>query len=316
MTRNACCVLSLATTVLLSACATDDSLPSRPRTAGPLEPSQKAQDNAAQRTMEKPARELPTSGREFPGQSMAPTTAGPTVVTLDVSPATAAAKPVNPVSDWIHHNPVSNWISQVYAQYKIEGFSGPHGWKAFGHTTGPTTVYNRDHYVGPLPHLPQNPGTVPMVGSTPAPDGDWTIDNSWGQGLVIENAPHRAWPQTTVYYKDAPVYHNPTYYFNLQEHEKVTQNPGTVKGDWISNAYEAPWFFVNTALLPLFMALEPPLAQRVTLRTSQDPTYLGHLPAAGETVPAPYAGQLKWTYPFLNPDGTVKRPESASRPNP
>lgn len=298
MSRNTCLVLSLAT-LFLSACATDDSLPSRPRTAGPLEPSQKAQDNAAQRTMEPPSRQMPTSGREFPGQSQAPVAPSPTgaqVATLDITSTTNAVK-------------------KTISDYKIQGFSGPPGIHAFGHTVGPTTSYTRDHYTGLLPHLPENPGTIPQPGSTPAPDGDWAIDHSWGQGLTLDNVPHRAWPESTAYYKDALVKHNPVYYFNLQEHEKYApQNRGTLKGGWISNAFEVPWFFVNTAMLPVLMALEPPLAQRASIQSSNDPNFLAHLPTAGDTVPAPYAGTLKWDYPFLNPDGTVKRPGATTQP--
>jgi hypothetical protein len=297
MSRRACMILPLAaTSLLLSACVADDSLPSRPRTAGPLQPSEKAQQNAEQRTLEQPSRDLPTGGgREFPGQTKAPTANDTAVVTLDSSSG----------SDPFH---------DMYEKYRIRDFSGPSGWEAFGHTVGPTTTYNRDHYSGPLPHLPENPGSVPMTGSIMAPDGDWPVDFSWGQGLVLENAPHRAWPETTAYYKDAIIYHNPVYYFNLQEHMDVAQDPGTCKGDWISTAYEVPWFYFNTAILPILMALEPPLAQRMTVRTSQDPNFLAHLPKEGPVVPAPYAGQLKWTYPFLNPDMTIRRSDAGTQP--
>src|SRR5436190_17120299 len=83
MARNFCLVLTLAPSGLfLTACATDDSLPSRPRTASPLEPSEKARQNAEQRTMEKPSHDLPTAGREFPGQSKANTFAEQRVLTL------------------------------------------------------------------------------------------------------------------------------------------------------------------------------------------------------------------------------------------
>ena len=37
-----------------------------------------------------------------------------------------------------------------------------HGWAAFGHTTGPQTVYNRDTVAGWMPHLPANPGNTRM----------------------------------------------------------------------------------------------------------------------------------------------------------
>jgi hypothetical protein len=193
-------------------------------------------------------------------------------------------------------------------------FVGPNGlwgnngfnWNAVGNYQGRTTNYSRDTYVGPLPHLPSNPGTVPMQGQTPVPGTGWAIDHSWGQGLVLTDAPHRAWPETKGIYESGRVKHNPAYYYNLQPYLDVTQPNGSYSGDWLSNLYEVPWFYLNTAALPVLMILEPPLAQRTTDRVSQDPNYLGHLPEAGAVVPTPVPGELRWEYPFLNPDGSVK----------
>jgi len=291
MYRQSALLLSLAVSAcMLTGCEMDDSIPSRPRTANPLEPSMQGQQNAEHRSLEKPARELPTSGHEFPGQSKATATDSRQVATLDVQSSNSSS----PSAPW---------------------FTGPSGWHALGHSVGPTTVYNRDTYQHVLPALPPNPGTVPQVGSTPAPGGDWSIDHSWGQGLVLENAPHRAWPDTSVSYVDGPVYHNPTYYFNVQEHQPwIRQNNGSTKGDIISTVIEVPWFFLNTAFLLVEIPLEPPLAQRVTERDSRDPNFRGHLPAEGIIVPAPFQGELKWGYPFQNADGTVKRSDAGAAP--
>jgi hypothetical protein len=73
-----------------------------------------------------------------------------------------------------------------------------------------------------------------------------------------------------------------------------------------SDAYEVPWFAVQTILLPVEMTLEPPFIQRISERPSEDPNFRGHLPRLGPVVPAPEPGQLHWDYPFLRADGTVK----------
>ena len=285
-------IAAIAAGACMAGCETDDSLPTRPRTANPFAPDSNAQQNAEHRANEAPARDLPTGGPEFPGRSSAAPVAGRQVATLDVAPATAPA-------------PVSTSLQPVQA----EGFHGLRGIHAVGNTTGPTTVYNRDDITGPMPHIPQNPGTMPIPGSTQTPDGDWTIDNSWGQGLVLENYPHRPWPDSTAYYADGDIKNNPLYYFNFQEHVAMQQNSGTYAADVATTLIEVPWFFLNTAALPVLMVLEPPLAQRTTQRPSADPNFRGHLPADGPVVPSPAPGQLRWQYRFLNPDGTVKEPE-------
>ena len=45
---------------------------------------------------------------------------------------------------------------------------------------------------------------------------------------------------------------------------------------------------------------------------------LGHLPRQGIIVPAPEPGVMRWNYPFLNEDGTVKNvtPTAAEEPIP
>ncbi len=267
---------ALAALALLAGCEADDSMPTYPRAGGGLlAPNSKAQQNAEQRTLEKPARELPTGRTDLPGQSAAPAHDS-TILTLDVPP-TATPTPTNP-------------------DFPISGFYGPSGWKAVGHTTGPVTTYPRDPYQGLVPHLPPDPGTVPMTGSTPLPGGDWAVDHSWGQGLTLNDFPHRDWPQSTATYQTINAKHDPLYFFNLQEHLPVKQNDGSTRGNIRSVTYEVPWFYINTAALPVLMVLEPPLAQRSTSSPTQDPNYNGHLPD-GKTVPAPFPGVLKWELP-------------------
>jgi hypothetical protein len=278
--RNLAWALSVAVIaaggILLAGCEVDDSLPTRPRMAGPLTPDNNARDNAEHRALEAPPREEPAGGgREFPGQSKA--TTDQSVITADVAQ--------------------------------------PSGWNVIGHWTGPNPRYQALRYAGPIPPLPANPGTVPMPGSIPVTGTPWTLDYSWGQVPVLTDSPHRAWPQSETTYQVANVKHDPIYFFNLQDQLPMRQVNGGWAGDWVSNAVEVPWFYLNTAALPVLMVLEPPFAQRTSDRSGIDPNYHGHLPESGETVPTPTTGILRWDYPFLNPDGSVKeKGDSGTQP--
>jgi hypothetical protein len=181
-----------------------------------------------------------------------------------------------------------------------------------GTYSGPTTVYRGGNFPGPLPHLPANPGNTPMVGGAPVPGTPWSVDFSWGQGIQLQDYPHRPWPDTTTGYQVANVKHNPVYYFNVGEVLPQARSAGTLRGDFVSDLYEIPWFYLQTAALPVLMVLEPPLAQRTSDRSSTDPLYRGYLPG-GPVVPAPIPGVMQWDYPFLNPDGSIK--ENATNPN-
>jgi hypothetical protein len=300
MNRYVPLILSVATMGLLAGCDIDDSAPKRPRTSNFLAPNEKAENNAERRSLEQPERKMPTGGSEFPGQSAAPTKQ-PSIAMLDVEAPEGAAE----TSD-----------HPTWPGFPISGFTGPSGRAAFGHTTGPQTVYNRDTVTGYLPHMPPNPGSTPRTGATMIPDGEWSIDHSWGQGMAIVDAPHRNWPTMTATYKSANVVINPVYFFNLQEHMAVPQNDGTYCGNVKSVLYEVPWFFINTAALPLLMALEPPLAVRHADLPSQDPVFLGYLPTGGPIFPSAYPGQLQWTYGFLNADGTLKKSTITPTTNP
>ncbi|HVT79610.1 MAG TPA: hypothetical protein VHM90_03045 [Phycisphaerae bacterium] len=298
MSRQLCLTLAVvAVSGFMVGCEADDSLPTRPRTA--FMTDDQAQQHAEQKALESPSKSLPGAGSEFPGQRSAKIVdASGQVVTLAIeNPGSAASRPPT--------NP----------DFPIKGFTGPSGWNAWGHTYGPETTYPRDTYKHVLPAIPVNPGTTPMTGFIQAPDGDWTIDDSWGQGITLENYPHRPWAQANVPYVSGGVQHNPTYYFNLMDHIDAPSAGGPRSNDIVSALVETPWFFANTLALPVLMALEPPFAVRTTERASGDPNYLGSVPTQGPLVPVPTAGKLQWTYPFLNPDGTMKQSKDlATRP--
>ncbi len=290
MSRQLCLTLAVVSAAgLLAACETDDSLPTHPRTANFLTPDSNAQQNAERKALERPSQGTPGVGAEIPGQSAVVPAAAGKVATLDagVAPAAASTTP----------------------NFHISGFSGPSGWDAVGQTHGPETVYQHDSmYPGLIPHLPENPGTTPMIGSVMAPDGDWAIDFAWGQGLTLKDYPHRPWAPTTAVYQDGTVTHNPVYYFNLPDHTSMP--PAGPRTQEITNAVIGfPWFLANTLALPVLMVLEPPLAVRTTSRGLGDPNYMGSIPTGGGVVPVPEQGTLRWDYPFMNADGTIKPPK-------
>lgn len=163
----------------------------------------------------------------------------------------------------------------------------------------PVTHYDADVYNdGPIPHIPANPGTAPMVGSTPVPGTGWSIDHAWGQGLTLEDYPHRDWPAMSTNYVSGAVHHNPTYYFNLQSRLPIAQNDGSYGGSWISNLIEVPWFYANSLAVPVLMVIECPFSQRTSENLSHDPNFRGHLPSTGQIVPSPQPGVITWA-PFV-----------------
>jgi len=257
--------LAAASFTMLSACESDQSAPSRPRTKNILTPDNKADENAFQRENEAPRRNLPTSGKEFPGQSQAPS--------ADARMITADARNVDP------GRPIP-----------VNGTDSRHGEPVFN---------QKNMYPGPLPTLSAKAGAAPAPGSTPVPGTAWSVDHSWGEVLPLENYPHRDWAATQTTYVAADVKHNPVYFTPIQPRLNVPQTGGTYGGDMISELYEIPWFGVQTLLAPLYMICEPPLKQVTTQRLGHDPVYLGHSDASGPIVPAPMPGVIRWEYPFL-----------------
>lgn len=283
MTRSL--LLTCAALGLLAGCDVDDSLPSRPRQANFLTPDEKAQQNAEQRSLEKPGRDLPTNPTDLPGQSAAP--AQSQVITADAAPAAPASG--------------SN----------VLGFTGPKGLQAIGHTKEPSITYTHDPYPGLIPHVPLNPGTIPMTGATPMPGGDFAVGHDWGQGLTLTEALHRDWPTTTAHYEVVHAIYNPLYYTDLQKQLPVGQNNGSYCSDVTTGLIDIPWFYAQTMILPILMVFEPPFTQLQAGVPTPDPNYNGYLPG-GPTVPPPVTSTLKWDYPFLNPDGTVKQSGGAT----
>ena len=107
---------------------------------------------------------MPTSGADLPGQSALPAPAS-AIVVLDAAPGQDTNPP-----------------QPSFPGFPISGFYGPSGWDAIGNTTGPVYSYTRDTYPGLVPHLPPNPGTLPMTEATVIPGTDWAVDWSWGKG--------------------------------------------------------------------------------------------------------------------------------------
>ena len=178
MTRHLALLLPAAALALLAGCDIDDSAPARraPPTSSPPITTPKMPRPFA---FEPPKREMPTSGAEFPGQSALPTPSD-SIVTLDAAPG-PATQPLQP-------------LHPTFPRFPISGFYGPSGLDAIGNTTGPVDAYTRDTYPGLLPHLPLNPGTVPMSGATLIPGSDWAADWSWGQGLTLPASPSQLGP--------------------------------------------------------------------------------------------------------------------------
>jgi len=283
-------VLALAVAVsvgVLGGCESDPSAPKRPRTyLSPVSPDEKAKENAQKRELETPNREVP-NGKEFPGAS---SVGGTPIITAGV-----VAKDLS-------------------APIPTNGSSGRF----------PENRYENNWYTGLLPHLPEDPGSEPMTGSTRAPLSDQWIDHSWGQVMTLKDVPRRNWPAITANYLAANVKYNPVYFTTLQNRLPVRQNDGSYKGDWINVLYEVPWSFAQILVTPGYMFWENPLSQVTGQRLGWDPNYFGFLPPNGTAVPQPVTGVIKWDYPFLymtaeqltKPEASVIVPTPGITPSP
>ncbi|MCL2648295.1 MAG: hypothetical protein FWD61_15010 [Phycisphaerales bacterium] len=284
---------------MLANCEGDPSAPRRPRTQlNPMAPDEKARDNAEKRELETPAREFPTSGKEFPGASQAaPSEGDGTVLTAN---AVAASR---------------RGGGNLSTPTSTNGSSGRF----------PENRYNRDWYNnGPIPHLPENPGSEPMAGSTQVPLSDLQIDHSWGQVMVLKDTPHRNWPTTQTVYMAANTKYNPVYFTtwlnrpatprddahkyvndvedvlkNIQHGLAGPQSDGTYRGDMVNLLYDVPWFYVQIPVTFGRMFYEGPLSQVTGQRLGWDPNYFSSLPTNGIIVPQPVTGVIKWDYSFL-----------------
>ena len=256
MTRNFCLFLTLACLscgAMLAGCEADESQPTQPRTRNIWALDPKAQENAENRATEAPSRPLPDTGNEVTGKEESraakETPASAQVVTLQASVGGNGGDAQGVSEEGSSDHPAADSdlsVQRTALKYLPAG-------RCSGQSRGPTTVYKLDPYTGPIPHIPANPGTVPMAGSTLAPGGDWDVDYSTGQALVLLNAPHRPWPEVSAMSQSGDTKHNPLYYFNIQEHLNVPQPTGTNCSDWISELYEIPWFYLNTIIVPVLM---------------------------------------------------------------
>jgi hypothetical protein len=266
-------------TGMMFGCEADESAPTRPRTQNVLTPDDNARNNAEKRETEEQKRELPTGRSEFPGQSR---------VTPKEMPA--GDKPVVLADD--------------------AGGSGG-GWGTF---RTPTDQYKlSSNGKGPVPPLNPKPGQQPTPGSAQVPGTPWAIDFDWGEIAPLENVPHRAWPDDQTTYVQADVKHNPVYYFSLATVLGV-KNDGSYVSEGQQGLIDFPWFYLNTAALPVLMILEPPLQQRTTEYLAQNPVYLGHQPAGGDIVPSPPPGRIEWRYPFLEKNSRNPNDPSYNEP--
>jgi len=283
-------------------CEGDPSAPRRPRTAlHPMTPDEKARDNAEKRELESPNRQYPSDGKEFPGASQA---------TPPLAPGSAGGSEEEQTV--ITANAVAASGGNLSRAVPTNGSSG----------LFPDNRYDRNLYNnGPLPHLPENPGSEPMVGSTQVPLTDLQIDHSWGQVIVLKNATQRNWPTTQTQYLSANVKHNPVYFTswqnstwipkvdtrgdskdffdNLKYRLLVPPNDGSYRSDWINFFYDVPWSYVQIPVTLGRMFFEGPLSQVTSQRLGWDPNYFGYLPVEGTIVPRPVTGVIKWDYPFL-----------------
>jgi len=219
--------------VAMMGCQVDDSLPRRPRVAVPAD-QERSRENAEKRVLENPKRDLPTGGREFPGQSNALPKGDRSVTFL-------------------------------------------------------TDMYGK-RYSGLLPHLAVKPGTTSTPGFTPVAGTGMAVDHSWGEVLPLADYNHRPWPDTQTNYLTSGVQGNPTYYVNGADAAGygAKQGPGYAAG---AAVIEVPWFYLNTAALPVLMVLQCPWSQTSPQRLGQDANYFGYLPATGAVIPAPTTGE-------------------------
>jgi len=176
-----------AVTLTTVACEVDESRPTHPRTSNPFSADQNAKDNAERRALEAPERPTPVgSGSATPTQlnkadivlpedrqivTLQATPGGGTTADQTAAPAAAGGGPANNPTPAVSNDGNMTGGVQMAGQSGTQG--QPTGWNIIGNYQGPVNQYNRDNYVGPLPHLPPNPGTVPMQGQTPVPGTGW-----------------------------------------------------------------------------------------------------------------------------------------------
>jgi hypothetical protein len=254
-----------------------------------LTPDANEADRAWQRELEQPKRNLPTGGGgEFPGQSKAapvspaaPVASAASEDSASLASLTGEAQVVTASNLPFAAQPGSNLIPAEGTSAKLPEARYP----------------DVRWYDGPLPNL--KAVSAPTPGFTPVPGTAWAVEHSWGEVRPLENYPHRDWAAMQTTYEAAAVKHNPTYFAPLWPQVPVPQNDATWTGNALSSIIEVPWMGLQTLALPVTMFIDPPLAQVTTQRLGRDPVYLGHTPAGGPIVPAPFPGVLRWSYPFL-----------------
>ena len=85
-----------------------------------------------------------------------------------------------------------------------------------------------------------------------------------------------------VTYGSGEVKHNPTYYYNVQDHLHVKQYIDQFTRDIENKNYKSHWFYMNAAAMPVWVALEPPLPEQ---KSSDLQNYLNELKSDAYEIP-------------------------------
>lgn len=306
MKREALIALSMATLLVsvstgLAGCA-DESAPNRRGIERAPLTGNSGLNNAYNRENEAPKRDLPSGGgKEFPGQSMAPTSGDTPILLLADLGTDAAITPEAATTTAPTTEPALAPRSMPGEMPPVHGTHVP--------ATGPTTAGVASENLAvvsttsaPAKVKPQrinDDGAVATPGKTMAVAGTGlSIPPGWGNPVVLENYPHRAWATSTVHYVDGATYSNPYYFRDLLDHGNQASGtymgtPEQVAKDWI----EFPWFYAECGILPFAAIISPPLAQIATRNNAVDAIYLGKISSTGPEAPSPTPGYIHFVYP-------------------
>jgi hypothetical protein len=189
MQRSLACFVALnafASLTLLPGCVQDESAPNRLGLERPalLPADSRAAESANKRALEKPQRDNPTSGTEFPGQSRLTSVPGQ-VLTLDDAPATQpAAMPVE-ISPATSRAPVPEFKIDDTKNLAAPGHDIP--------VPGTTELIDKTWgQVYPLPTYPHRDWapTVSIYQTGSTPGNPWYFENIWDRPDYQPNHPY------------------------------------------------------------------------------------------------------------------------------
>jgi hypothetical protein len=188
MQRSLACFVAAsaaASVVLLTGCVQDDSAPNRLGMERPalLPADSRAAESANKRALEKPQRELPITGSEYPGQSRLDSPESP-VVTLDVSPATQPAT-MPEISPATSRGPVPEFQINDNKDLAAPGHDIP----VPGTTSIIDKTWGQVYALPTYPHRDWAPTTAYyQSGSTPG--NPWYFNNIWERPDYQPNHPY------------------------------------------------------------------------------------------------------------------------------